>query len=199
MQSYANISKVIKVDQSTQTNASKRHHPTAIVSTNASNENDNDGNKSNNSNNSEAFSANNAPNVNVPPAPVDVTHLIAFKAGRMNVGEKMVEPDQRRGLLYLHRDAEQHLHFCWKDRKSDTVEVDIMSEPGYLEFRRVEPCKTGRVYVLKFRRSIKRLFFWMQDPRIDLDDAVCASVNELLESNLQMNEHPPDKSKNYLK
>ncbi|EDV91856.1 GH24600 [Drosophila grimshawi] len=102
----------------------------------------------------------------------------------------MIEPDARRGVIYLQYDQRRELHFCWKDRDAGSVEVDIVTVPGNLEFRRVEPCKTGRVYVLKFRGSTNRMFFWMQDPRHNLDDVFCARVNELLNA-VQM---PTEKS-----
>ncbi|XP_034486721.1 proteasomal ubiquitin receptor ADRM1 homolog [Drosophila innubila] len=115
--------------------------------------------------------------------PVGNVNLVEFKAGRMIQGATMVEPDERKGLLYLYRDRDESLHFCWKDRKANKIELDILALPGSLEFRRVESCKTGRIYVLKFRRSSNRMFFWMQDPRFDLDDDLCARVNELLKAN----------------
>ncbi|KAL7743955.1 hypothetical protein ACLKA6_003173 [Drosophila palustris] len=120
-------------------------------------------------------------------------HLVEFKAGRMiqNHGAKMVEPDERKGLLYLYRDREDVLHFCWKDRRSNKTELDVIAPPGSLEFRRVESCKTGRIYVLKFRRSTNRMFFWMQDPRFDLDDDLCARVNELLKANTDSDDELP--------
>ncbi|XP_034119216.1 proteasomal ubiquitin receptor ADRM1 homolog [Drosophila albomicans] len=110
-------------------------------------------------------------------------HLVEFKAGRMIQGAQMVEPDNRKGLIYLYRDEAYDLHFCWMDRRRMAVEIDIIVSPGTLEFHRVESCKTGRIYVLKFRRSPNRLFFWMQDPRFEHDAEICAQVNELLRSN----------------
>lgn len=39
---------------------------------------------------------------------------------------------------------------------------DLIIFPEDCEFKRVNQCTTGRVYVLKFKASTKRLFFWMQ-------------------------------------
>lgn len=39
---------------------------------------------------------------------------------------------------------------------------DLIIFPDDCEFKRVNQCTTGRVYVLKFKAGSKRLFFWMQ-------------------------------------
>lgn len=52
--------------------------------------------------------------------------------------------------------------------------------PDDFEFKRVEQCKTGRVYVLKFKSSSRRMFFWMQEPKTDKDEEHCRRVNELM-------------------
>ncbi|XP_030382142.1 proteasomal ubiquitin receptor ADRM1 homolog [Scaptodrosophila lebanonensis] len=127
-----------------------------------------------------------------PLLPVDTERfgiLLEFKAGRMNIAGKMVEPDTRKGSVFIRRTDDNNIHFCWRDRISGMVELDLLVSPRMLEFRRVEQCKTGRVYVLKFIQSTRRLFFWMQEPTHDLDDAYCARINELLalaESNVEM-------------
>ncbi|KAI8035432.1 proteasomal ubiquitin receptor ADRM1 homolog [Drosophila gunungcola] len=112
-----------------------------------------------------------------------VPNLAEYKAGRMIVLGKMVEPDERKGLLYVRRYAsDNQVHIHWMDRHSGTVELDIVATPGGLEFRRIEQCKTGRVYVLKYTRSAQRFFFWMQEPKETEDAAFCRRVNELIAS-----------------
>ncbi|KAH8409006.1 hypothetical protein KR009_005186, partial [Drosophila setifemur] len=108
-------------------------------------------------------------------------NLAEYKAGRMTLQGKMVQPDDRKGLLYLRQSAgDKQVHIQWMDRGSGSVELDIVASPGTLEFRRVEECKTGRVYVLKYRDSVRRHFFWMQEPNPGNDADFCRRVNEIL-------------------
>ncbi|XP_055902286.1 proteasomal ubiquitin receptor ADRM1 homolog [Eupeodes corollae] len=106
--------------------------------------------------------------------------LVEFRAGRMNMVGKMVHPDVRKGLVYLNQSEDGLMHFCWKDRVSGKVEDDLIVFPDDFEFKRVEQCKTGRVYVLKFKTSSRRMFFWMQEPKTDKDEEHCRRVNELM-------------------
>lgn len=54
--------------------------------------------------------------------------------------------------------------------------------PDDAKFERVPQCTTGRVYVLRFNSSDRRLFFWMQEPKTDKDDELCTRVNQILAS-----------------
>lgn len=36
------------------------------------------------------------------------------------------------------------------------------------------------MFVLKFKTSNKRMFFWMQEPKADKDEELCKKVNENL-------------------
>ena len=38
----------------------------------------------------------------------------------------------------------------------------------------------GRVYVLKWKSSNRKLFFWMQEPKEDRDDEFCRKINDLV-------------------
>lgn len=49
-------------------------------------------------------------------------NLVEFKAGKMTMKGKMVHPDKRKGLVYLHQTDDSLMHFCWKDRTTGTVE-----------------------------------------------------------------------------
>ncbi|XP_017003399.1 proteasomal ubiquitin receptor ADRM1 homolog isoform X2 [Drosophila takahashii] len=108
------------------------------------------------------------------------SNLVEFRAGRMNMVGKMVHPDSRKGLVYMTQSDDGLMHFCWKDRTSGKIEDDLIVFPDDFEYKRVDQCKTGRVYVLKFKSSTRRMFFWMQEPKTDKDDEHCRRINELL-------------------
>merc|ERR1712013_663536 len=61
-----------------------------------------------------------------------------------------------------------------------TIEDDLIIFPDDVEFKPVPACTTGRVFVLKFKTSNKRMFFWMQEPKADKDEEYCKKVNDNL-------------------
>jgi len=108
--------------------------------------------------------------------------LVEFRAGKMtfNTTSKMVSPDKRKGMLSVLQADDQLMHLQWKDRGTGTVEDDLIIFPDDVEFKAVAACTTGRVFVLKFKTSNKRMFFWMQEPKADKDEELCKKVNENL-------------------
>lgn len=116
-------------------------------------------------------------------APVSATmrNLVEFKAGKMEMRGKKVYPFNKKGSVYLHQSQDDNLmHFCWKDRQTGVVEDDLILFPDDCEFKRVQECTSGRVYVLKMKSSGRKMFFWMQEPRNDRDEEYCKKINELL-------------------
>ncbi|XP_011475811.2 proteasomal ubiquitin receptor ADRM1 [Oryzias latipes] len=107
-------------------------------------------------------------------------YLVEFRAGKMTMKGSTVTPDKRKGQVYIQQTDDSLIHFCWKDRTTGNVDDDLIIFPDDCEFKRVNQCTTGRVYVLKFKAGSKRLFFWMQEPRSDKDDEFCRKVNEYL-------------------
>ena len=75
---------------------------------------------------------------------------------------------------------DQLMHLQWKDRTTGTIEDDLIIFPDDVEFKPVPACTTGRVFVLKFKTSNKRMFFWMQEPKADKDEEYCKKVNDNL-------------------
>ncbi|XP_034552291.1 proteasomal ubiquitin receptor ADRM1-like isoform X2 [Notolabrus celidotus] len=107
-------------------------------------------------------------------------YLVEFRAGKMTMKGSTVTPDKRKGQVYIQQTDDSLIHFCWKDRTTGNVDDDLIIFPDDCEFKRVNQCTTGRVYVLKFKAGSKRLFFWMQEPKTDKDEEVCRKVNEYL-------------------
>jgi hypothetical protein len=52
--------------------------------------------------------------------------------------------------------------------------------PDEAEMIPVEECTTGRVYLLKFKSSSQKLFFWMQRKDSDMDEEWINKVNQLI-------------------
>lgn len=114
-------------------------------------------------------------------------NLVEFRAGRMTMEGKMVNADTRKGLFYVNQAEDGLIHLCWKDRTTGNVEDDLIIFPDDCEFKKVEQCKTGRVYLLKFKSSSRKLFFWLQEPKTDKDDEWCRRVNEVMNNPPSMN------------
>eukprot|EP00111_Clytia_hemisphaerica_P008889 TCONS_00025966-protein len=107
-------------------------------------------------------------------------YLVEFRAGKMNMRGTTVTPDKRKGQVYIHQSEDSLMHFCWKDRTTGNVEDDLIIFPDDIEFKRVTQCTTGRVYILKFKSSSRKFFFWLQEPKTDKDEEHCKKVNEML-------------------
>lgn len=93
-----------------------------------------------------------------------------------NPETRMVTPDRRKGLIIVKKEDEL-THFQWKDRKSGEIETDLIVFPDDAIFRKVEE-SNGRVYLLDFKTSDQKLFFWMQEPDAEKDAELAKKVNE---------------------
>jgi len=114
-----------------------------------------------------------------PAAPRVSGHVhVEFKAGRMDWDGRMVTADKRKGKILLFTSEEDQLtHLTWFDRdKNEQVTDLIVINDAY--FERVEKCTTGRVYILRFTSSDKKMFFWMQEPKDDKDAENIKKFNE---------------------
>lgn len=107
-------------------------------------------------------------------------HLVEMRAGKMNLKGRMVFPDKRKGLLYVYQSEDSLMHFCWQDRTSGVVEDDLIIFPDDCEYVKVPQCTTGRAYLLKFKSSNRKFFFWLQEPKTDKDEDHCVRINDLL-------------------
>ena len=57
---------------------------------------------------------------------------------------------------------------------------DLIIFPEDAEYKKVPQCTTGRAFVLIFKVSRKKFFFWMQEPKDDKDEEHCKKINDLL-------------------
>merc|ERR1719310_399334 len=69
------------------------------------------------------------------------------------------------------------MHFQWVDREKNEVALDLLFfQDAY--FQKIEKCKDGRVFLLRFTSSDKKLFFWLQEPKTEGDDDLLKKFNE---------------------
>jgi len=114
-------------------------------------------------------------------------YLVEFKAGKlaMNNATNMVTPDKRKGLVYVYQSDDSLMHFCWKERSTGDVVDDLIIFPDDVMFKHIPPARISaarcdRIYVLKFKASSRKFFFWMQEPKSDKDSELAEKVNSLL-------------------
>ncbi|ORZ39455.1 proteasome complex subunit Rpn13 ubiquitin receptor-domain-containing protein [Catenaria anguillulae PL171] len=120
-------------------------------------------------------------------------HLVEFRAGKLTRAEgNWVRPDPRKGQVYMDVGDDSLLHFCWKDRATNRVEDDLIIFPEEAEFSRVTQ-SNDRVFVLAFKSSSQKHFFWMQEPKDDKDDDIVKRVNKAIDdpSSLQQEQAGP--------
>ncbi|KAJ2498456.1 hypothetical protein GGH96_004301 [Coemansia sp. RSA 1972] len=108
--------------------------------------------------------------------------LAEFKAGRLfRDGEtNWVRPDPRAGLCFVKKEDDELLRFCWRERSTNAlVEEELIVFPGDVSLEKVMQ-SAGRVYVLKFKSSSQRLFFWLQEADATRDAQLINCVNDVL-------------------
>ncbi|CEP15238.1 hypothetical protein [Parasitella parasitica] len=88
------------------------------------------------------------------------THLVEFNAGKVTREGSTLKPDTRKGVVYMDQ--------------------DFIIFPDEAELIRVNECTTGRVYILKFKSSSQKVFYWMQSKNDEKDDELVNRVNQLI-------------------
>ncbi|KAF9432270.1 hypothetical protein BGZ76_011035 [Entomortierella beljakovae] len=109
-------------------------------------------------------------------------YLLQFKAGRCfrEGTTNTVRPDATKGLVYMQKEDDL-MHFYWKDRTTDSNgSEDLILFPGDAELKKVPECTTGRVFVLQFKSSSQKLFFWLQEANTDRDEIILQQANTLI-------------------
>ncbi|KAL9552769.1 hypothetical protein MBANPS3_003610 [Mucor bainieri] len=107
-------------------------------------------------------------------------HLVEFNAGKVVREGSTLKPDTRKGVVYMDQSDDQLMHFYWKERKAADPEDDFIIFPDEAELLRVNECTTGRVYILKFKSSSQKVFYWMQSKNDDKDEELVSRVNQLI-------------------
>ncbi|ORY97952.1 proteasome complex subunit Rpn13 ubiquitin receptor-domain-containing protein [Syncephalastrum racemosum] len=114
------------------------------------------------------------------PAAQQPRHLVEFNAGKCIYEDNMLRPDLRKGVIYMDQSDDQLMHFYWKERRATEPEEDLIIFPDEAELVRIPECTTGRVYLLKFKSSERKLFFWMQNKNDEKDEENVSKVNRLI-------------------
>ena len=107
--------------------------------------------------------------------------LLSFRAGRMMMDENnIVTAQPHRGKIKFYKSEEGLLHLEWRNRLTNASDLDIILFPNCAKWQKIEQCKDGRVYLLKFMDSNRREFFWMQEPSNEKDQETEQHINKLL-------------------
>lgn len=113
-------------------------------------------------------------------APSTPQYHLEFKAGRLTQSGTRVTADPRKGVVQVSTSPEGILQLQHRERASGNLIDEALLFEGSATFERVPQCTTGRVYVLKFVGSSRRMFFWIQEPSEAKDAENCAKLNELM-------------------
>jgi 26S proteasome regulatory subunit N13 len=107
--------------------------------------------------------------------------LLEFRAGKMNYDPKtkQVTADKRKGKVTLVVE-DGLLHFQWRDREQNKLEDNLIIFPGDAKWTKIDKVTSGRVYLLDFVASSRQQFFWLQEPKTDLDEENSNKINEYL-------------------
>ncbi|KAH9125642.1 hypothetical protein AeMF1_003780 [Aphanomyces euteiches] len=116
--------------------------------------------------------------------------LVEFNAGKMSAVPKepgntklIVSPEPQKGKICLVRGDDNLLHFQWKNRTTGASVDDYIIFPQDATFDKVDTSRPNdRVYVLQYKGSSRRFFYWMQNKDNSKDVEQVKKVNELMNS-----------------
>ncbi|TMW67672.1 hypothetical protein Poli38472_011292 [Pythium oligandrum] len=112
--------------------------------------------------------------------------LVSFNAGKMTVqptanGKFLVTPDLKKGKVCLTRGDDQLLHFQWVDRQTGASPDDFIIFPDDATFTKASTGREGdRVYLLQYKNSSRRFFFWMQHKDSSRDEELANKLNDFM-------------------
>ncbi|CAI5709881.1 unnamed protein product [Hyaloperonospora brassicae] len=125
-------------------------------------------------------------NVFGAPSSAGRNELVSFHAGKMTVksaanGKFLVTPQLEKGKVCLSRGDDQLLHFQWVDRQTGASPEDFIIFPDDAHFGKVDTGRPDdRVYILQYKNSSRRFFFWMQNKDASRDDELVKKVNDAM-------------------
>ncbi|CDK24213.1 unnamed protein product [Kuraishia capsulata CBS 1993] len=102
--------------------------------------------------------------------------ILKFRAGKVQFDDssRVCTPQPIKGEITVKQseEGEDFYDFTWSpvDKTPGVSDEVLLVIPGDVTWKRVEACKTGRVYKLTFLSSGAKNLFWMQDPNDDDDD-----------------------------
>ncbi|ETV93819.1 hypothetical protein H310_12382 [Aphanomyces invadans] len=116
------------------------------------------------------------------------TSLVEFNAGKMTAVPKepgstklLVTPDIQKGKIVLVRGDDQLLHFQWKNRTTGANVDDYILFPHDATFEKVDTSRPNdRVYILQYKASSRRFFYWLQNKDSSKDAELTKKVNDLI-------------------
>ena len=92
-------------------------------------------------------------------------------------GKFLVVPQLEKGKVCLLRGDDQLLHFQWMDRHTGASPEDFIIFPDDAHFAKVDTGRPAdRVYILQYKNSSRRFFFWMQVQLSIFNDAIALGV-----------------------
>lgn len=91
-------------------------------------------------------------------------NLVEFRAGRVTMTGEMLHLEPENGFLCVYKDDVGFIHFCWKNLFTNKVEDKIKIFTKSFEFKRVNHCKTERVYRLEVSALISIIIFIREKP-----------------------------------
>ncbi|EGZ10305.1 hypothetical protein PHYSODRAFT_564524, partial [Phytophthora sojae] len=125
-------------------------------------------------------------NVFGAPSTAGRNELVSFNAGKMTVkptanGKFLVTPQLEKGKVCLSRGDDQLLHFQWVDRQTGASPEDFIIFPDDAHFAKVDTGRPeDRVFILQYKNSSRRFFFWMQNKDASRDEELVKKVNDCM-------------------
>ncbi|KAF4317763.1 hypothetical protein BBO99_00007780 [Phytophthora kernoviae] len=125
-------------------------------------------------------------NVFGAPSTAGRNELVSFNAGKMSVkptanGKFLITPQLEKGKVCLSRGDDQLLHFQWMDRQTGASPEDFIIFPEDAHFAKVDTGRPDdRVYILQYKNSSRRFFFWMQNKDSSRDEELVKKVNDCM-------------------